>query len=443
MTRENAVAPIQASTPPHQDPASQQPWEFLSKVLCFSNPDHQLWWDALAPVFGSSMEITGYSIAAQYQHLLKVHAAIIPSLGPFPNNASRNITWPSAFGPGPLEASVNYQQNNTTLFRFTVEPTGPFAGTDADPLNDLAAGQLLQHLSHLQPGLDLSAFGALHPLLGIDGHEGRRHWDAIRALPNRSHTVVALDLQRDSSSSYNVKIYLPPLLRATMLGSEVISVMFDGLREYRATTGSAVDFSLVEEFMLENRAQIMTDKSYVSFDCKDPRRSRMKIYTEAIVTSLPELHRFWTLGGRLQDNAGSGPQTEKGFELVSMVWEALFRVPLPDGRRRESMHIQVNWELSPKQPAGAIVPKIYFTVIEDYDRDISEVVVRLFKDLGWMDHIETHKRIEQEAYPVCYSNSKSTSCYMWIALAYTAKSGPYVTVYTNPSADMLEAQLDS
>jgi DMATS type aromatic prenyltransferase len=397
MTRETAVAPPQASTPPHQDLQSQQAWKFLSKVLTSPNADHQLWWDALAPVFGSSMAITGYSIAAQYQHLLKIHAAIIPSLGPFPKDAARkNITWPSTFGPGPLEASVNYQQNSTTLYRFTIEPTGPYAGTDADPLNELAPRHLLHHLSHLQPGLDLSAYSALRPLLGINGDEGRRHWEALRAVPHKSHTAVALDLQRDLCSSFNVKIYLPPLLRATALGTDVVSLMFDSLREYRATTGSTVDFALVEDFMVENRTRMLTDKSYVSFDCKDPRRSRMKIYTEAIVTSLPEVHAFWTLGGRLVGSGGAGPQSDKGFELVAKVWEALFRVPLPDGRRRESMHIQVNWEMSPAEP-GAVVPKIYFTVIEDYDRYVSEVVVRLFKDLGWTDHIQTQKRIEQEA----------------------------------------------
>jgi DMATS type aromatic prenyltransferase len=346
----------------------------------------------LAPVFGSSLAITGYSIDAQYRHLLKIYAAIIPSLGPFPNAAGTNITWRSAIRPGPMEASVNYQGNGATLYRFTVEPTGPHAGTDADPVNDLAAAQLFQHLSHLQEGrLDLSAFGYLRPLLGVDGHEGRTHLDAIDALPCLFHTAIALDLKRDSDASYNVKLYLTPFMRAAMLATDVVSLLFDGLQHYRATTGSTIDFGHIEEFMRERQARLVLERTYVAVDCVDPRRSRMKIYTETAVTSLAEVYDFWTLGGRV-----AGPEIEKGFELVGKMWKALYPKPLPNGRQRDSMLVQMNWEISPDKP-GRVSPKIYFTVIDDYDQYVSEAVVGLFKELGWSDQIQTHKRVEQEA----------------------------------------------
>jgi fumigaclavine A dimethylallyltransferase len=385
MTLEHAH--LQGLAKPVPVNQSQKPWEFLSRVLHFQCSDYQLWWDVLAPVFGATMAITGYSLDAQYRHLLVIYTSVIPSLGPFPKPDGTNITWASPFPPGPLEASVNYQEGST-VFRFTLEPTGAYAGTEADPINELAARQLLQRLSHLQAGVDFSMFDHFRPLLGVDGHEGRKNWDVISPLPYKCHTAMALDMRRDSR--YNVKAYFPPFVRATMLGSDVIRVMFDGLRKYREASGLHFDYTKVEEFMIANQHMMMTEKSYVSFDCKEPAQSRIKVYTEAKVKALLEVYSFWTLGGRL-----SGPEIEKGFQLVTKMWNAIYAKRLPNGKHRESMHIQVNWEMSPKDTS--VVPKLYFTVMDDYDEYISSAVVDLFKDLGWTEHIQTHKAIEKEA----------------------------------------------
>lgn len=368
---------------------SQKPWVLLSRVLQFQSPDHKLWWDRLAPVIGPTLEHTGYSRDAQYRNLLVIYSALVPSLGPFPNQTRSNLTWKGVLpnDSGPLEASVNYQQGPKAVFRIAIEPIGPHAGTEADPVNEFAAKQMLQRLCLIQPGVDFTWFDHLSPAIGIDGPEARKNWDSISHLPFKSHTTMGLDL---NEGNFTAKSYLGPFVRSAITGKEGINIIFDGLRQLRDTNLLNLDWSAVEKYMLANREKLLVEKSYVSFDCKSPAQSRIKLYAEAHVTSLTEVYDYWTLGGHLQ-----GTDIEKGFEIIEKMWKSLYHKELPNGKHREAMRVQLNWEMSPKD--GSVVPKMYFLVRDDYDVHVSSAVVDLFEDLGWDEHIQTHKTIEKEA----------------------------------------------
>ncbi|PTU23109.1 hypothetical protein P175DRAFT_0475009 [Aspergillus ochraceoroseus IBT 24754] len=426
---------------------SQQAWKVLDRTLHFPNSDHKLWWDRLAPVLGPSLHLAGYDIEAQYRSLLAIYSAIIPSLGPFPNSNRTNVTWTHALcnKAGPLEASINYQQGAKCAFRLGVEPVGPYAGTDADPINEVAGKQLLQRLSHVQPGgvVDLSLFDYFASALGVDAHAARTHWDSLAGFPCKSHTVVGVDFHHHhhhGAPPFTVKSYFGTFVKSVVAETDVLRLTFDSFRRLLCCPSSTrpaaaaaddddlhFDFSQVEEYVSANRDRFMLEKSYVAFDCKAPAQSRVKVYVMASVASLREVYDFWTLGGRLR-----GADLEAGFGIVKRVWNAIYPQQLPSGGHREAMQIQVNWEMSLKN--ASVVPKIYLLVADDYDEHVSNAVVDLFEDLGWTEHIQTHRLLEKEAYSIhgdCGFQGR-TDCYLWLAFAYSGRSGPYITVYTNP-----------
>lgn len=370
--------------PPLERPMTKQPWRVLSQFLPPQSIDHQLWWNKLAPVIGSSLSRTGYDIDAQYQSLLLVHSAIIPALGPFLNHESSNMTWTDcmANSMGPLDVSVNYQNDSKCAFRITIEPVGPYAGTDSDPVNEIAAKQLLQTLSHIQQGLDFSWFDHFDPML-IKNREARQHWHAISHIPCKSQTVVGIDLHEDH---FTVKPYLSPLLNAAATGGDFLQTMFNKLR---TLSSPKLNLSVVEEYLSLRKDSVLAEKTYLSFDCKSPRESRIKIYTAMDMTSLEEVHELWTLGGRL-----SGPDIDNGFDMVSKMWNMIYPKPLAGGQLRESLTVNFNWELSPKD--GSVAPKAYFLVDRDLDEHVSSALVSLFKEFGWKNHIKTHLTLEQE-----------------------------------------------
>lgn len=368
---------------------SDKPWVLLTRVLQFQSADHKLWWDRVAPVIGPTLEHCGYSLDAQYRNLLVIYAAVVPNIGPFPNKDRTNLTWKGILpnDDGPLESSVNYQRGPKAVFRIGTEPIGPYAGTELDPINEFAVKQMLQRLCLIRPGIDLTWFDHLSPAIVIDGHDARKNWDSIAHLPFKSHTIIGLDL---NEAGFTVKPYLGPAVKSVVTGVEGINIIFDSLRQLRDTKLLNIDCSAVENYLLSNRGKLFIERSYVSFDCKFPAQSRIKLYTEAIVTSLTEVYDFWTLGGHL-----SGPDIESGFKMIEKAWNSIYPRELPNGKPRESMQIQVNWEMSPKN--GNIAPKVYLLVKDNYDEHVSTTVVDLFEELGWTENIETHKRIEEEA----------------------------------------------
>ena len=250
---------------------------------------------------------------------------------------------------GPLDVSVNYQENSKCAFRMTMEQVGIHAGTESDPVNELAAKQLLQNLDRMQTGADLTWFDHFEQIV-VKNSDARRHQDTIQSITCKSQHVVGVDFQ---DGPFTVKAYVSPLLSSAMTG-------------------------------------VLGEKTYVSFDCKRPTESRIKIYSALWVSSLEEVRDLWTLGGRL-----TGPMIEEGFAIVEKAWHLLLPRRLPNGEESGRMTVNFNWELSPKD--GSIAPKLYFLVDEDFDEHVSKVVVSLFKGLGWAKNAESHLSLEKEA----------------------------------------------
>ena len=364
-----------------------QPWQALSQSLIFQSPDQKLWWDRLGPVAGISMSRTGYSIAAQYKNLLLLYSTLIPSLGPFtaPNQNSRTWVDCMANADGPLDVSVNYQQNSKCTFRMTIEPVGVDAGTPNDPVNELAAKQLLKNLDRAQPGLDLTWFKHFEQLM-VKNSDARQHWDSVGPIGCRSQHVVGVDLH---DGSFTTKVYVSTLLNSAVTGQNFIGVMFGSLRMLSEKMKLRLQLGVVEEY-LKCKDGVLGEKTYVSFDCKSPTESRIKIYSAMWVDSLEEARDLWTLGGRL-----TGPLIEEGFAVVEQAWNLLLPRRLPNGEQSSRITVNFNWELSPED--GSVAPKLYFLVDEDFDEHVSSAVLSLFQRLGWTENAQTHRSLEKEA----------------------------------------------
>ncbi|KAK2875009.1 hypothetical protein FQN49_001851 [Arthroderma sp. PD_2] len=344
----------------------------------------------MAPIIGSHLEGTDYSIDSQYQHLLMIHSIILPTLGPFPNKDRTNLTWPSCLPGGgePWEISVNYQEGSKSFFRMTVEPSSPDAGTERDPINEISSRQLLNELSRLQPDIDFGLFNYFDDAVTLSNREARKHWDSLKQHRVKSQEAIALDLHK--GGSFTVKPYFVPLVRSIATGEDPIRIMLDSAKTYWQASQISASLSMVDDYLSETKHPLLEPKSFLSFDCKDPKTSRVKIYAGANMTSLDDVYDFWSLGGRLRGNG-----INRGFEMVKRVWGMVFPKSLPNGKTREYMTFNWNWELSPTSHEP--VPKAYFLLYDDYDKHVTDAVIALFRDLGWDSHIATHQRIQEES----------------------------------------------
>lgn len=77
----------------------ESPWHILNRSVGFRDLEHQQWWEKIGPIIAAHLEGVNYSAGAQYKHLLMLHSATLPRVGPFLNATRTNLIWPSCL-PG-------------------------------------------------------------------------------------------------------------------------------------------------------------------------------------------------------------------------------------------------------------------------------------------------------------------------------------------------------
>ncbi|KAL4931681.1 aromatic prenyltransferase [Aspergillus undulatus] len=413
----------------------EEVWKILTTHIRLSpnqNPSHIAWWTNMSPILGRSLALTGHSGASQYKNLLLVYSTLLPFLGPVPGRTQSNIRWQSciAGGKGPLDISINYQRSKAT-FRITIEPIGDEAGTDVDPMNELAPRQLLSRLQNMRihgdgdGGIDLTWYNQLEHDLVLSNHHVRKHehQEAISEYAIKTQRLIGLDLYE--SRPPTVKAYFFPHIRAAATRQDWAVLLFGSVRKLCPDEAFQKSISMIESYITSIRDFLILEKPNVAIDCLAPSRSRVKIYVAMEVSRLKDVYDLWALGGALDPT----PEMKKGFEIIRVMWDAVYPNLLPTGKARESMTVHCNWELSPSSPAP--VPKIYFLLADDYDKNISSAVIELFRGLGWDEHVKAHTAVEEEAYSMC-DIATSTDIYTWLSFAYSNTSGPYITVYSKP-----------
>ncbi|KAL3468890.1 aromatic prenyltransferase [Aspergillus californicus] len=406
----------------------QEHWQALTQCLRFPTSDHERWWRRVAPTLGRALHETGYTPESQLRHLLLIYSAVIPFLGPYPI-LNKGLAWRSCIAGHdgvPMDISVNYQKNSKQVIRMNFEPIGPHAGLHDDPINQYAAGDVHRVLARLQPGIDLTWYNQLEGQMVHKSDYVPQDETALVQFSNKTQMLFGLDF---GEGSVVVKAYFFPLVRATATGTDWMRILFDSVRSLRVFTDKLQsEISAIETYFQSVRDRLLPEHSEVGFDCTSPTdQSRIKIYAAMKVSSLQDLYDFHTLGRYLQGSA-----IEKGFEILSQLWDMIYLNYLPDGRGREYLQVHCNWELSAHDAVPA--PKIYFLVADELDEHVSGAVIGLFHGLGWHQQAEHHEALVKGFFDSQCGHKESTTLYTWLAFAYSESAGPYLTVYFKPPA---------
>jgi DMATS type aromatic prenyltransferase len=117
------------------------------------NEGHGFWWSAVGQSFAILLKTNQYSEDDQRFYVRWFQQWITASLGPRPINGKPHYGATFVYDGSPVEFSVNWKEKKPEqTVRFTIEPCSSKAGTAADPLNQLAAKDLLQSMARVVPG---------------------------------------------------------------------------------------------------------------------------------------------------------------------------------------------------------------------------------------------------------------------------------------------------
>lgn len=302
--------------------------------------DQAYWWGVLGQPLNRLLQTSKYSEGDQLYYPAWFHQYIAPALGPRPAGGKPYYGAWLTYDGSPLEYSLNWKEKKLEqTIRFTIEPASRKAGTPADPLNQLAAKELLTLMAKEIPGIDLTRFELFHSETRVPDEAA----DEIREKnpPGAPLTGVwvAFDLERGAVVA---KSYFLPHMKAVLTGIPTKTIAFDAIRKCNGPTGDYSPSIEVLDSYLESfpNSEEAPQVVLLSNDCVvDSPTSRNKVYVHAAVGSLAHAKDMFCLGGRL-----TGPLAKEGLKAVSEFWyhimgfdpsdaEAENRIVWPDGRK--------------------------------------------------------------------------------------------------------------
>lgn len=280
---------------------------------------HAVMWNMrLGEQLSRLMHLAGYPKDSQAMHRAFFAHNVAPALGPCPDGTTTAAQWPSFMTDdhNPVEFSWAWSEKRPTpSVRYSVEPIGWLAGTDADPLNTKATVGLLGKTLPLAPSLDLQWY---------------RHFlsaTTATTTPSKSHhplsqTFIAFDLERDSMV---VKYYFLPALKALSLGKSNLELAEDAILSlpspsHKGSAGFEAPLRAVTDFIRSHPKPSQPAVEILAVDCVDPALSRVKIYVRSRETTIDSVVHMLTLGGSLP------PLSARVRSSLNELWRAVFGV---------------------------------------------------------------------------------------------------------------------
>lgn len=136
-------------------------WNTLAQCLRPGDTNSDAWWQLTGRHLAALVDAAGYPLEKQYEALLFHYHWTIPHMGraPGPWMRSAELPWKSllALDGTPIEYSWKWNTSKAGSLpniRYVVEPIGPDAGTEMDPLNQQASRELLYSLKKFLPKMD-------------------------------------------------------------------------------------------------------------------------------------------------------------------------------------------------------------------------------------------------------------------------------------------------
>lgn len=294
-------------------------FDHVNQEIRSDKEDQEFWWDVFGRPLATLLKTSQYGEEEQLYYLRWFHQWIMPSLGPRPVNGEPHYVPSLTYDGSPVEYSLNWKEKkvNQTI-RFTTEPCSRKAGTAADPLNQLAAKDLLVAMAKDISGIDLTRFNLFLSETHVPDEVAD---EAVSKLPPgvpRARTWIAYDLERGSMV---VKAYFNPGLKALQEGTPTNKLVFDAIRKCNGPAGSYdKPIEVLNSYLKMFDGSEAPHIGLLSNDCVvDSPTSRVKVYVVAFVNTLAKARDVFHLGGRL-----SGTDIAKGLKAVSDFWCHLF-----------------------------------------------------------------------------------------------------------------------
>lgn len=358
--------------------ATPSPFEVLSKFTVFTDSHQKAWWEKTGRLLNKILASANYSTSRQFEALTFYSQVLIPRLGPYPASFRSAITRSGL----PLEFSVNYQQHGGVdpVVRIGFEPVSAESGTQRDVYNQLPVLDLLKCLDQLKiPGFDDSLFRhflACHTL--SDAERDILTRKKMEGSSLTSQSAFGFDLRPDVVS---VKGYTFPALKCHAGERSFGDLISQSIEPLSQSMGHFASFDLVNDYLQETNGY--SQAAFWSFDCVDPRRSRLKLYSSSNEVAWFKIKEIWTLGGRL-DSA----TVKKGLEYLWQLWQ-LTRVE--EGHRaftggfddgRDSTPTPMVWNYEMRTADSAPICKFYFPIHGENDGRIVRGVSQFLSNIG-------------------------------------------------------------
>lgn len=301
------------------------PFDQINQEIQSNREDQAFWWGALGQSLATLLKTSQYGDKNQVFYLRWFHQWIMGSLGPRPVDGKAHYGSSFVYDGSPLEYSLNWKEKKVDqTIRFTTEPCSRKAGTAADPLNQLAAKDLLTAMAKDLPGIDLTRFNLFLSETHVPDEAADEVLSKLPPRVPRARVLVAFDLEHGGIVA---KAYFNPALKAVCTGTPIKTVVFDAIRKCNGPAQSYDgSIKVLDGYLDTFDADEAPHIFMLSNDCVvDSPASRIKVYVMAPINTLAKAKDVFHLGGRL-----SGPAIAAGLKAVGDFWCHLFGLSSSD-----------------------------------------------------------------------------------------------------------------
>ncbi|KAJ5894548.1 hypothetical protein N7495_006239 [Penicillium taxi] len=359
--------------------------------------DRSLWINEVGSMLTDMLIMAGYPSLSESIHTKFFHESVAQSLGPHPRGRGSPDSWKSFMTDDhtPVELSWCWSTSlETPTVRYSVEPIGPFAGKEIDPINTAASLRLLGDTLPLAPGLDLSLHQHFQRMLSSRSDPFRVENEKLSVA--QSQSFMAFDLLE---TSIIVKQYYLPERRALAEDKTKLFIIEDVFQNLPTSANALMDsVDMFRDFLSSFPGNSQPAVEIIAIDCLDPSHSRLKIYVRSRSTSLASAIHMLSLGGR-------APKTREEEDSLRELWCSVFGLdpkkyhdyqPLR-GKEHRTAGILYYFEL--KQGTKAPKSKVYLPVRhyaqsdEQISRGLSDYLARRGKKLAKFSYYDGVKRL--------------------------------------------------
>ncbi|KAF7593825.1 hypothetical protein BBP40_010760 [Aspergillus hancockii] len=354
----------------------------MTETLEWANESRAQWWHKTGSFLAKLMTSSNYKVEWQHKYLEFYAKVVVPFLGPYPPKVGSTLTRSGL----PLEFSVNYQQHgNRPTVRVAFEPLDEAPSTDTATYDQSIVKEFIATLLKL----DLKGFDP-------------RLWDSISKDIHINETEKALLQENEIDDTYvrtqatfgfdfvgegdiSVKAYAFPGLKCKASGQSSQKILAQTILNLQKQVHCSEVFSRIDEYLQASNSY--NPYSFFSWDCIEPSKCRLKIYTCSASMTRAKLEETWSLGTRLQSSS-----VNKGLQHLLRLFDC---IGIKDGELevkvehddRSDAHkvtpLMWNYEMRSDDPLP--LTKIYLPVHGESDLRVVTGVAQFMKEIGMTD----------------------------------------------------------